>query len=168
MENNTDRIDLDEFKALSRTKRAENKGFFSRLKKTKPKQLDAAFHQLHEEAFSCMDCLNCAHCCKSTGPLFTHKDIDRLSKHLRMRAADFMDTYLRVDEDGDYVLQHVPCPFLGTDNYCSVYEARPKACREYPHTNRNGMHQILHLTRKNAEVCPAVYHIVEKLKERFT
>lgn len=30
----------------------------------------------------------------------------------------------------------MPCPLLGRDNYCAVYADRPKACREYPHTDR--------------------------------
>jgi hypothetical protein len=42
-----------------------------------------------------------------------------------------------------------------------------KACREYPHTDRHKQHQILNLTRKNAEVCPAVFEIVERLKSKI-
>ncbi|MBN2395805.1 MAG: YkgJ family cysteine cluster protein, partial [Candidatus Atribacteria bacterium] len=56
-----------------------------------------------------------------------------------------------------------PCPFLMPDNYCMVYESRPKACREYPHTDRRRMVQILKLTQKNCEVCPVVYAIVKDL-----
>ena len=156
--------DLEGFRNRARSKRKENKVFFKRLKSTSPKQLDRQFHEAHEEAFAHIDCLSCANCCKTTGPLFTDKDINRLAKHFGQRPADFIDDYLRVDEDGDFVLQSVPCPFLGEDNYCSVYEVRPKACREFPHTNRNRMHQILELTRKNIEVCPAVFEMVERMK----
>ena len=74
---------------------------------------------------------------------------------------------MRIDEEMDYVLQTVPCAFLGEDNFCSIYEIRPKACREYPHTNRIKQYQILKLTEKNVEVCPAVYDIVEKLKKKL-
>jgi Fe-S-cluster containining protein len=74
---------------------------------------------------------------------------------------------LRIDEDRDYVLQSVPCTFLGADNYCSIYQVRPKACREFPHTDRIKQHQLLKLTEKNIEVCPAVFEIVEKLKKEF-
>jgi len=80
-----------------------------------------------------------------------------------MKAADFFDQYLKVDEDGDQVLQSSPCPFLMEDNKCTAYAARPKACREYPHTNRKRMHQILDLTAKNTRVCPAVSQIVDSL-----
>ncbi|MDZ7846371.1 MAG: YkgJ family cysteine cluster protein [Owenweeksia sp.] len=112
-----------------------------------------------------MNCLDCANCCKTTGPLFTHRDIDRLARHLSITPAAFIAKFLRTDEDNDFVLQQLPCPFLGTDNYCSVYEVRPKACHEFPHTNRNRMHQILYLTQKNAEVCPAVFEMVEEIKK---
>lgn len=160
-------MNLEEFNRQAKEKKAENKAFFKKLKSIKSGKLDQAFHSAHYEAFDCIDCLSCANCCKTTGPLFTNADIDRLAKHFRMKAADFMNEYLRKDEDGDFVLQTTPCPFLGLDNYCSVYENRPKACREYPHTDRNKMHQILDLTRKNAEMCPAVHQIVESLKSQF-
>ena len=71
---------------------------------------------------------------------------------------------MRIDEENDYVLKNVPCTFLGSDNYCSIYEVRPKACKEFPHTNRKKQSQILPLTKKNIEVCPAVFEIVENLK----
>jgi len=145
----------------------QNKKFFAKLKKRPPKQLDGMMQQLHEETFSRIDCLECANCCKTTGPLFTDKDIERISKHFRMKPQAFIETYLHVDEDGDHVLQSVPCTFLGPDNYCSIYEVRPKACREYPHTDRKKFHQISKLTLKNVAICPAAFEIVEALKKRL-
>jgi Fe-S-cluster containining protein len=52
------------------------------------------------------------------------------------------------------------------DNECLIYDVRPKACSEYPHTNRKKFIQIANLTLNNTEVCPAVYDIVEKLKQK--
>jgi len=143
------------------------KKFFRQLKSRKAGEVDAAFHTAHEEVFACTDCLRCANCCKTTGPLFTDKDIVRIAKHLRMRPAAFVDKYLRIDEEGDHVLQSVPCPFLGDDNYCGIYEVRPKACREFPHTDRRNMQEILDLTQKNLAVCPAVGEIIEKVQKQF-
>ncbi|NND93589.1 MAG: YkgJ family cysteine cluster protein [Flavobacteriales bacterium] len=134
-----------------------------KLKKLKPRQLDKSMHEGHNRAFSCIDCLQCANCCKTTGPLFTDKDIERISSKLKMSQLDFIGSYLRQDEDGDMVLQKVPCPFLGVNNYCDIYEFRPKACREYPHTDRAKQHQILDLTFKNAEICPAVEDILTQM-----
>ena len=157
-------MDLEKHWALVRQKSKENKKFFQKLKCVKPKVLDQKMHQLHDEVFACTDCLECANCCSSTGPLFTDKDIGRIAKYLRIKPSKFTEKYLRIDEDKDYVLQQVPCAFLGEDNRCSIYDVRPKACREFPHTDRIKQHQILNLTQKNVAVCPAVYEIVEKLK----
>ena len=157
-------MDLEKHRALVRQKAKENKKFFQQLQRVKPKVLDQKIHQLHEEVFDCTDCLECANCCSTTGPLFTDKDISRIAKHLRIKPSEFTEKYIRIDEDKDYVLQQVPCAFLGVDNKCSIYEVRPKACREFPHTDRIKQYQILDLTQKNVAVCPAVYEIVEKLK----
>ena len=157
-------MDLEKHRALVRQKAKENKKFFKQLKRVKPKVLDQKMHQLHEEVFACTDCLECANCCSTTGPLFTNIDIGRIAKHLRIKPSEFTEKYLRIDEDKDYVLQQVPCAFLGEDNRCSIYNVRPKACREFPHTDRIKQYQILDLTQKNVAVCPAVYEIVEKLK----
>ena len=158
-------MDLEKHRALVKQKAKENKAFFQRLKREKPKVLDKKMHQLHEDVFACTNCLECANCCTTTGPLFTDKDISRIAKHLRIKPSEFTEQYLRIDEDNDYVLQSVPCAFLGDDNRCSIYDVRPKACREFPHTDRIKQHQLLNLTQKNVAVCPAVYEIVEKMKE---
>lgn len=152
----------------AKDKKKENRKFFSRLKKRPPKDLDSLMIELHEEEFSRTDCLNCANCCKTTGPLFTQKDIERIARHFRMKPGEFIDTYLKLDEENDFVLQQVPCPFLGSDNYCSIYEKRPKACRQYPHTDRKDFHKISNITIRNTAICPAAYNIVEEMKRRLS
>lgn len=142
-----------------------NKKYFARLAKRPPKQLDATMQALHDEVFEEIDCLECANCCKTTSPIFRTKDIESIAAHLKMKVGDFVAKYLKVDEEEDYVLQSSPCPFLGADNYCSIYEARPKACREYPHTDRKNFHQILPLTLKNTTICPATFEMVKRLKK---
>lgn len=142
------------------------KKLVQRLKKVNHRALDDLFHQEHQQVFKKMDCLACANCCKTTSPIFRDVDIRRLSKRLRLSEAVFVKQYLRIDSDGDYVLTVAPCPFLGNDNYCSVYEDRPLACREYPHTDRKNMYQILDLTRKNMEVCPAVSQIMQTISKK--
>ena len=158
-------MDLNRFKEISKNKSAENKKFLQGLKKKDPRKVDDAFHTVHEEVFEEIDCLECANCCKTTSPIFYQTDIERVAKSLRIKPGDFIEKYLRIDEDKDYVLKSSPCPFLDAENYCSVYEDRPKACREYPHTNRKKMVQIMELTHKNTLVCPAVFEMVERLKK---
>jgi len=145
----------------------ETKLFFARLKKKKPKNLDNIVHRLHDEVFQEINCLDCANCCKSISPTLYEKDIERLARHLKIKPSQLVDEYLQIDEENDYVFRNQPCPFLLPDNYCIVYESRPKACREYPHTNGKRFYQILDLTLKNTEVCPAAFILVEKLKERL-
>ncbi len=157
-------IDLAGLKARANSAMPANKKFFSRLRKGKIKNLDDKVQSIHNEVFNEVDCLTCANCCKTTSPIFYQKDIERLAKHFRITPSAFIEKYLHIDEDKDYVLNSAPCPFLGADNYCSVYESRPTACREYPHTDRKRFHQVLDLTLKNTAVCPAVFEIVERLK----
>ena len=95
--------------------------------------------------------------------MLTDSDIARLSKHLKIKPSKFTEQFLRIDEDNDYVFKTMPCPFLQDDNYCSVYEYRPKACKEYPHTDRKNILGILDICIKNTEVCPAVANIFNKL-----
>ena len=150
---------------LAKDKHNENKKFFDKLKKKAPKNLDYIMQELHEQEFDSTDCLQCANCCKTTGPLFTDKDILRIAKHFKIKPKHFISQYLRLDEENDYVLQSVPCTFLGADNYCSIYEVRPKACSEFPHTDRKKFQQISSLTLKNVVICPAAYNIVEEMKK---
>ena len=160
-------VDLERHKEQVRLKRNENITFFKRLKKTNPQKLDALIHPLHEEVFACTDCLKCANCCKTTSPIFSGKDIKRISKYLRLSPQELEESYLKRDSDEYFVLKKSPCVFLGDDNYCSIYSVRPKACQEFPHTNRRRQHQILELTRANTEVCPAAFEIVDKLKKKL-
>jgi len=150
---------------LAKDRHNENKKFFAKLKKKPPKNLDYVMQDLHEKEFNRTACLECANCCKTTGPLFTIKDIERIAKYFRQKPQQFIDEYLRIDEDNDYVLKRVPCAFLGADNYCSIYDVRPKACSEFPHTDRKKFQQISNLTLKNVAVCPAAYNIVEEMKK---
>lgn len=151
----------------ARKKSSENKKFLEKLKAKKPKDLDILTNELHDEAFEKIDCLECANCCRTTGPLLLNKDIDRLASELKLKPSIFTERYLRVDEDNDYVFKSMPCPFLGSDNYCHVYEARPNACKEFPHTQQRNILQKLKITYHNTLICPAVALIVDGLKENY-
>jgi Predicted Fe-S-cluster oxidoreductase len=140
----------------------EWKRFFAKNKK-KLEKMDVEVHRLHDEISAKTDCLTCANCCRTLGPRIEQKDIERIAKTLRIKEQEVVERYLRVDEDGDWVFQSMPCPFLGTDNYCAIYDSRPKACREYPHTNRKRFYQIYHLSMKNAQTCPIVFEVLERL-----
>jgi hypothetical protein len=152
---------------MARLKENQNRKFFMRLRARVPKDLDETVRGFHEMAFRQINCLDCANCCKNLGPRIVDRDIERISKFLKLKKEMFKKTYLKIDEDGDFIFQNMPCPFLLPDNYCSIYEVRPKACQEYPHTDRRKFQQVFSLTLKNIYTCPAVYEIVEELKKNY-
>jgi Fe-S-cluster containining protein len=141
------------------------KKFMFRLSKMNPRKLDELMLQFHNTEFNKIDCLQCANCCKSISPAMNESDIRRLASFLKLKISDFCSRYINMDEEGDYVFKQTPCPFLEHNNYCSAYESRPRACREYPHTDRKRFYQITELTAKNYKVCPAVFNIIEDLKK---
>jgi uncharacterized protein len=120
---------------------------------------------LHEEAFSKINCLDCAACCKNYSPRFKPPDIKRISKHLKQKESVFIENYLRMDTEGDYVAKQTPCPFLGEDNFCSIYEERPSDCKRFPYTDEDVLIKRKALTLKNSTFCPAVYYVLERLGE---
>jgi uncharacterized protein len=136
--------------------------FLKRADKNKVlKQLPA----LHEQAFEKVDCVQCANCCKNYSPRFKTPDIKRISKHLQMKEGTFIDTYLYLDKDGDYVVKSKPCPFLGNDNYCSIYDVRPSDCERFPYTSEDVILKRPQITIKNTSFCPITYYVMEKLME---
>ncbi|PDS25050.1 YkgJ family cysteine cluster protein [Flavobacterium branchiophilum] len=160
-------ISPTELQKLAKDKQNENKKYFEKLKKKTPKNLDYLMQELHNDTFKKTDCLLCANCCKTTGPLFTSADIERIAKYLKIKPQQFISQFLRVDEENDYVLQQVPCHFLNSDNTCLIYDVRPKACREFPHTDRKKFQQITNLTLLNVAICPAAFEIVEAMKKKI-
>jgi Fe-S-cluster containining protein len=160
--------DKDNVKELARRNQEEIKSFFTRLKRKKPKDLDDIIHRIHEQVCEEFNCLECANCCSSISPMILDKDIERMARFLKIKPLQFIEKYLQADEeDHCFVYKENPCPFLLPDKYCLIYEVRPKACAEYPHTDRRRIHQILDLTLKNREICPIVYEVIERLKNEF-
>jgi hypothetical protein len=155
------------WKNNARKNESRTKLFLKRIPQKEAGKIDALVDELHEEAFEKIDCLQCANCCKTISPTLKKPDIERISKHLRMKESAFIDRYLHLDEDNDFVVKSLPCPFLGADNYCSIYEVRPRDCRDYPHSDKAGFLQKANLHTKNTVSCPAVFYIFEKLKEKL-
>jgi Fe-S-cluster containining protein len=135
------------------------------LEKTDKSKVLDKLPSLHDEAFSKIDCLQCANCCKNYSPRFKTPDIKRISRHLKMRESDFIEKYLKVDEDGDFVVRSTPCPFLGENNFCSIYEDRPSDCHRFPYTDEDVFIKRQQLTLKNSTFCPIVYYVLERLVE---
>ncbi|MFM1857691.1 MAG: hypothetical protein RLZ05_751 [Bacteroidota bacterium] len=144
----------------SRERQKLYKQFLQRVSKN---EVLSRQQDIHEEAFNKVDCLSCANCCKNYSPRFKTPDIKRISKLLGLREGVFIETYLKEDEDGDFVLQKAPCPFLGSDNFCSIYEDRPSDCRRFPYTDEDVLIKRAPLTIKNSSFCPITYYTLERL-----
>ena len=155
---------LQNWEKRSKERQKIYKQFLQRPDKNKVLKL---LQELHEEAFSKVDCLKCANCCKQYSPRFKTPDMKRISKLLRLRESEFIEEYLKVDDDGDFVAKSAPCPFLGDDNYCSIYEDRPSDCRRFPYTDEDVLIKRPVLTLKNTSFCPITYHVIERLIENL-
>ncbi len=153
-------IKITQYEQLGKEHAKAYRNFLDRADKGKVLRL---LPSLHHEAFEKIDCLQCANCCRNYSPRFKMPDIRRIARRLRMKESVFIETYLRMDEDGDYVVTTHPCPFLGEDNYCSIYEDRPRDCARYPYTDEDVLLKQPRLTQKNATVCPAVFYVMERL-----
>lgn len=146
-----------------RKSKDKQKQFKRYLDRANPSKLIRELPELHEEAFSKIDCLECANCCKNHSPTFKATDIKRISKYLGLKEADFVDTYLKLDEENDFVVKQSPCAFLNEDNSCHIYDVRPSDCSRYPYTDEDVFIKRKALTMANSMVCPAVFHILEKI-----
>lgn len=144
---------------------AQQKIYKKFLQKADKNKLLPKLQTLHNKAFSKIDCLTCANCCKNHSPRFKVPDIKRIAKHLKIKESTFIDTYLQLDAEGDYVVQKSPCPFLNNDNTCGIYNVRPSDCARYPYTNEDVLLKRPAITLKNTTTCPAVYYVIEKLIE---
>lgn len=133
------------------------------FKKRAKSQLSITAEKTHKKVFQKIDCLDCANCCSSIPPIVIKSDIKRISKFLKVSESEFEKQHIRIDEDGDKVMNASPCTFLDSDNACKIYEVRPKACRAYPHTGDDEFIDNLHLHKQNVQYCPAVFHILERL-----
>ncbi len=90
--------------------------------------------------------------------------MQRLARSLGMDVPSLQGTCLQKGVQGGWELP-APCPLLD-GNLCRVYDARPKACREYPHLHSDFRgHSITRI--KDTFVCPIVFNVVEGMKARL-
>lgn len=139
-----------------------------RLKEVQLESLDSIFSKVHNVVFQSFDCLSCANCCRNHSPIIEPEEIPTLCKSIGISSSELFEKYVEMDEDGDFVFQSQPCPMLNLeDNKCKIYEERPKACREYPHTNMKAIKNHLDLLEKNIEICPAADEIVSRVLKQI-
>jgi len=160
--------DLRDLPRLYKESDKTTKIFFKNLRGRRPHDLDAVTHELNELVWDHIDCLDCGNCCSKLPALVKFKDVRPLAIALNLGDAEFMDTYTKGDkDDGEMIFKSLPCPFLEDDKCCSVYDQRPKSCTEYPHTDAKRIIKRLSFMQRDAEICPAVWWIIEELKVHY-
>lgn len=145
-----------------------NYSFLRSLKQRSTKKVDRIALELHQEAFNIVDCTKCANCCRTLRPVFTDQDIERIAGHLGIAKEDLIAAHLERDEQqGYHRTRATPCPFLGEDNRCTIYDVRPEKCRGYPFTDKGDFSFSMINHANNALACPAVFYLVEQMKRRL-
>lgn len=117
-------------------------------------------------AWTKVNCLDCANCCKTMSPVYTKEDITRISAHLKMTSAEFKKKWLQFDKkDRTWMNTGRPCQFLDLKtNKCTIYKVRPAACAEFPHLTKMPFKDYLYIHKQNIEYCPATFEMIKKLK----
>ena len=160
--------DLVQIKMLGEKKQGENERFRKYLKRHNFPEL--RFRRVSEKIEDEMDCRACANCCKVAETDITERDAIRLAKYLGMTPKQFIAQYTTEStfEQKEPILRRrdTGCIFL-EGNDCSIYEARPDTCRDFPHLIRGAgsfesrMWQMV----DRATYCPIVYNSLEEFKK---
>ncbi|HZT60449.1 MAG TPA: YkgJ family cysteine cluster protein [Pyrinomonadaceae bacterium] len=105
------------------------------------------------------DCSKCpAYCCSVYDIVnVERKDIERLAKHFGVDYETASRRFTKAEGEGR-VLRRKADPMLGRacrfldleTRRCTVYDARPKTCREFPDAARCGFYDLLRFERKHA------------------
>jgi uncharacterized protein len=105
------------------------------------------------------DCLKCpAYCCSYERIIVEPKDLRRLAKHFDLDLETARRRFTKV-RDNEQVLRHQKdkvygsvCMFLDTKTRrCTIYDARPGVCHEYPDKSRCGYYDFLRWERMHQE-----------------
>lgn len=159
--------DLAEVFRLGTAKAQENLDFRRYLSAhhhdERPFQILASEIQQH------VDCTACANCCRHSVVALNHEDIERIARHLGAAAEEITALYTVGDADGPALRtlrsSEEGCVFLAA-NHCSIYDARPQTCRDFPHV-AVGSHSLGSRASSHgrwAALCPIVYNALEEYK----
>jgi Fe-S-cluster containining protein len=159
--------DLGELFRLGIAKAEENRSFRRYL--SAHRVADTRFQILASEVQQHIDCTACANCCRHSVVPVSRAEIESIARHLGATPEGVIHHFtvpnpetraeriLRASREG--------CVFLD-GNLCTIYDARPKTCRDFPHV-AVGTHSLggrpSSLARW-AALCPIVYNALEHYK----
>jgi uncharacterized protein len=158
--------DLVQIRRLEQQQHGENAKFRAYLKSHR--HSDRRLRRFGEQIEAEIDCTACANCCRVTEVGITEKDIEKLAKFVGTSEPEFVEQFTALDGSGARILKRNEggCVFL-EGNLCSVYEARPVNCANFPHLVRGSgsissrMWEFL----DRVGYCPIVYNWMEVVKE---
>ncbi len=159
--------DLVQIQRLGEQKRGENERFRRHLKSHV--FVERRFRHLAEEVESAIDCLECANCCRVATARLLDRDVERLAKLLRIPVGRFLRDYTEQSEEEGLILKRdetTGCVFL-SGKECTVYEARPASCADFPHVVRGSgsLQARMWDFIDRACYCPIVYNTLEAWKK---
>lgn len=159
----TSLTDLETICKIASEKEDENDRFRIFLKQQDGEQIDLIVHQLNDLVSGEIDCTQCGNCCKSLMINVEKEETVLLANYLQISPLDFKEKYLEESDQGQMVINSIPCHFL-SGTICSIYQHRFIDCREFPHLHKPHFTHRLFGTLMYYPVCPIVFNVVEKLK----
>ena len=162
-------IEPNKVRETAEKKAEENLMFRTFLKMSADEEeLDRQFKRLHKEIFAQYDCSKCRNCCKEYKTEIPKKDLEKIAKKLDMSKSLLISTFLEKDSKSEnYLVRGEACAFLDQEGACILGNCKPKACRDYPFTNKPDRKGSLLDIVQNTLVCPVVYEILERLKAEY-
>lgn len=127
--------------------------------------MDKVVRDTTDAVWKQIDCTKCANCCRTLQVVVDDTDIARLAARFGVPAKQFARRYVAVAADRVRHIAASPCPFLGDDNRCTVYEDRPRACRDFPYLHDTHFVSRTLTMIDNTAACPIVFNVWQKLKE---
>ncbi|MFA6292504.1 MAG: YkgJ family cysteine cluster protein [Victivallales bacterium] len=161
----TDLIKIRYYGKKNESKNLEFRSFLKWLDMDES-EIDSIVHEINKEMADKIDCKSCANCCKEMTPVVSESEILRISERLGMSKEEFIREYLKQDDEDDFLINRKPCPFL-KGNLCQIYDDRPEDCRSFPHLHKEEILSRLLGVVYNCSICPIVFNVYERLKERF-
>ena len=161
--------DLVQIRRIGENKRDENERFRKHLKRHK--FVERQFRRIAQDIEDAIDCRACANCCRVATARITGRDVDKLARFLCIRPSEFVRDYTEETAEEGLILKRTAggCIFL-SGNDCTIYEARPHNCENFPHLIRGEGSLLARMWdfKDRACYCPIVYNALEAFKAEVT